>query len=499
MGLSTLPAFGDVWSNLESDSFPILWLVIIRQFSALFGPMNDSAFRVFGFVIGVGVIAALWLNARGFRHSLPFVSLVLLAANPAMIRWGDTVRAYGFGILLILVTCALVWKFLERPSAMRFAASALAATASVHVLFYNAVMLFALCAGGVAVCAHRRAWKHAVAIVSIGAIAAVSLLPYLPSISRAGSWRAVVRMPDYTFAWFWSKLDEALRPAGSWTLGVWLVLLALSVIGGLLAVASAKKTRLPAPRHDVVVFCLVSLLVGIPANYFFLETLSYYTSPWYYLSVLALAAVCMDGIVGALVQTRRARIARIAVALVLVTATIIPTRRAVRTRLTTVDLVAARLEAVAKPGDLVLVSPWHYGVSFSRYYHGAAAWMTVPALASHRFVRYDLVVDNMRLPDQTAPVRPVIERLEQALASGNRVFVVGVLLFPSAERQLRALPPAQTAKSLPEGAYTDQWLLMVGDAIQRHALRIVPVPIEANRVVSHYENLSIQVAEGWRP
>ncbi len=500
MGLSTLPAFGDVWSNLQFDSFPILWLVIIREFSALFGPMNDPAFRVLGFVVGVGVIAALWLNARGFRHSLPLVSLVLLAANPVVVRWGDTVRAYGFGILMILITCALVWKFLERPTAMRFAASALAATASVHVVYYNAVLLLALCAGGVAVCAHRRAWKHAVAIVSMGAIAAVSLQPYVPSILGAGSWRAVVRMPDYTFAWFWSKLDEALRPAGSWTLTVWLVLLVLTVLGGLLALAFPKKARLPESRYEVVVFCLVSLLVGVPANYFFLKTLSYYTSPWYYLSVLALTAVCMDGIIGALVQTRRARIARIAVALVLVTATIIPTRRAVRTRLTDVDLVAARLEEVAKPGDLVLVSPWHYGVSFSRYYDGPAAWMTVPPLASHRFVRYDLVVDKMRLRDQTAAVRPVIERLEQTLASGHRVFIVGVLLLPSPERQPRALPPIQAAaKSLPEGTYTDQWLLMVGDAIQRHAVRIVPVPVEANRVVSRYENLSIQVAEGWRP
>jgi hypothetical protein len=500
VALATLPAFSDVWSNLPSDSFPILWLLIIREFSALFGPMNDAAFRVLGFVVGVGVVGALWLNARSFRHAFPLISLVLLAANPSMIRWGDTVRAYGFGLLLSLITCALLWKFLERPGALRFAATALVATASVHALYYNAVLLLAFCAGGAAVCFQRKAWKQFAAVVLIGAIAAISLTPYTSTILRMGSWKAVVRMPDYTFPWFWSKLDEALRPAGSWTLIVWLVLLAVALVGGLLAVAFPRKMKLPKSRHEVALFSLVTLLVGIPANYFFLKSLSYYTSPWYYLSLLALTAVCIDALLGALVQTRRARIARIAVALILVTATLIPTRRAVRTRLTDVDLVAARLKEVAKPGDLVLVSPWHYGVSFSRYYDGAAEFMTVPPLASNRFVRYDLVVDKMKLPDQTAPVRPVIERLEQALRSGHRVFVVGVLLLPSAGQQPRVLPPAQmTSKSLPEGEYTDQWLLMVGDAIERHAMGIVPVPVEANRVVSHYENLSIQVAEGWRP
>lgn len=58
---------------------------------------------------------ALWLNAREFGHSLPLVSLALLAMSPSLIRWGGTVRGYGLGLLLILVTCALLWRFADRP------------------------------------------------------------------------------------------------------------------------------------------------------------------------------------------------------------------------------------------------------------------------------------------------------------------------------------------------------------------------------------------------
>ena len=500
VAVATLPHLGDVWNNLQSDSFPILWLVIIREFSALFGPMNDQAFRALGFVIGVGVVAALWLNARVFGHALPVVSLALLGMSPSMIRWGDTVRAYGFGVFLILVTCAMLWRFLERPGTARFVVAALAAVASVHVLYYNAVLLLALCAGGVAVCVGRRAWKQAVAVVSIGALAAISLAVYVPLILQMRSWNAIVRMPDYTFGWFWTKLGEALRPGGSWTIVVWCAVLLLALAAGLIAVGRPGTMSLSKPRREVVLFSLVTLLVGVPGNYLFLKTLSYYTSPWYYLSLLVLTALCVDALLGALITTPRARIARIASVLILLVATLIPTRRAVRTRLTNVDLLAARLEAATVPGDLVLVSPWHYGVSFSRYYNGAAASMTVPPLASPRIVRYDLVVERMGMRDQTAPVQPVAERVVQTLKGGHRVFVVGILLLPDSGDRPLLLPPVSTAsRSLPEGAYTNQWLMLVGEVIQRHAVRIAPIHVDADRVVSRYENLSIQVAEGWRP
>ena len=104
VGLATMPTIGEVASNLQYDSFPILWLAVIREFSLLAGPLNDPAFRALGFVVGVGVLAMLWLNARILGHSFPLFSLALLGFSPSLIIWGDSMRAYGFGILLILLT-----------------------------------------------------------------------------------------------------------------------------------------------------------------------------------------------------------------------------------------------------------------------------------------------------------------------------------------------------------------------------------------------------------
>jgi hypothetical protein len=500
VGIATLPHLADVWKNLSNDSFPILWLLIVRAVSAVFGLMNDTAFRTLGFVIGAGVVGVLWLNARSFGHRLPLISLVLLGMSPSMIRWGDTMRAYGFGILLSLLTCALLWRFLQRPGVARFVAAALAAIASVHALYYNAVLLLSFCAGGVAVCLYRRSWKQGFAVLMVGVLAAVSLLPYVPVVRQAGSWSAIVRMPNYDVAWFWMKLNEALVPGGRWIIVVWLVLLAAAVIGGLLAIINRDRFRLSELQHQVVIFSLVSLLVGVAGNYLFLKILSYYTSPWYYLPMLALAAVCIDAILGTVVRTPRARVATIVAVLLVTVATLVPTRRAVRTRLTDVDIVASHVGQAAERGDLVVVSRWQYGVTFDRYYRGAANWITIPPVESHRFVRYDKLVNQMKMPDQTAPVVPVQVQVARALSDGHRVYVVGQLLIPPTGQQPTVLPAVNSGeKSLPEGAYMNQWSAMVGYFMQRHAIKVESLPIEANRVVSRYENLSVLVVSGWRP
>ncbi|HYN81581.1 MAG TPA: hypothetical protein VES88_08775 [Gemmatimonadaceae bacterium] len=48
LGLATSPTLGEVWNNLQHEAFPILWPLLIREFSSLVGPMNDSAFRAHG-------------------------------------------------------------------------------------------------------------------------------------------------------------------------------------------------------------------------------------------------------------------------------------------------------------------------------------------------------------------------------------------------------------------------------------------------------------------
>jgi hypothetical protein len=537
VGLATMPTLREIAANLQYDSFPILWLILVRFFSLVAGSMNDPAFRALGFVVGAGVIGMLWLNARTFGHSFPFFSVALLGFSPSLIIWGDSMRAYGMGILLILLTAALLWRFIERPSTGRFFAVGIAAVASVQTLFYNSVLLLALSVGGLVVCAIDRAWKTGRLIMLVSVVSALSVLAYVPEIRAASGWNVLVRMNDYTLDWFWQKIEETVSPVGSWAIGLWFGLFLLALIGGAYAAlrpggpraASSRKksaasaaqrgkrargrrqqeappakpdveTTLSPRQRRVALFAVTSLIVVVPGIFLFLDRLSYPTQPWYYLSLLAMTALCIDAIAGALMSNRWARIARLAVVTVIAAASFATALRVVRVRLTNVDLIAGQLQRASEKGDVIIVTPWYHGVSFSRYYRGNAEWMTLPSLGFHRFHRYDLFKQKMTEADQTEPVREVIEKTNSALRDGHRVFIVGWFAFPPPPEPSPPLSPAPLPDgSWPSDLYSMEWSRQFASSLQSHAATLTPLRVESPTRVNAFEELAFLVAGGWRP
>jgi phosphoribosylformylglycinamidine synthase len=77
-----------------------------------------------------------------------------------MICWGDSVRAYGFGVLLILLTAALLWRLADAPTPRRTALAAVFAVASVQSHYYNSVLLLGLGLGAAAVTLRRGSWRR---------------------------------------------------------------------------------------------------------------------------------------------------------------------------------------------------------------------------------------------------------------------------------------------------------------------------------------------------
>src|SRR6266436_8143279 len=116
--LATLPSFKDVISNFPHEAFPLLFPATVRAYAALSGG-GDAAWRFFGFLVGIGVIGALWWNLWTLRRGVPLLSLALLGFNAAFVQLGDSMRGYGLGTLLMLITVGLVWRVLEKPSAGR--------------------------------------------------------------------------------------------------------------------------------------------------------------------------------------------------------------------------------------------------------------------------------------------------------------------------------------------------------------------------------------------
>lgn len=413
--LASEPSLSSIYSNLHFDSFPILWVILLRSFMRLAGS-DDTALRGLGLIVGTLSIATVWMNARLFPHRIPALSLLLIGVNGAIIRYGDSLRGYGIGVLTGLLMFGALWNLTRRTDRWTILSATVSSLLAVHSLFYNAVFLFAVCMGGIAVMLRRRDRQGIVAVLSIGAISALSLLLYLPMIQGNRAWSDLVRY-NVGPSWFWNRWGDALEMNGESMRLLWTLVL---VVACSLAIATLRRSDAGNHKKEVALFCLTTLLVGTIGYFMFLSRLSYVTEPWYYLTLMVLIASCLDPLFG-LLDRRNQRLTISVVIAVLAALAIEPVLVALRSPQTNIDLIARKISGEASPDDLVFVFPWQAGISFQRYYRGAAEWQTIPPVAFHRWHRYDLYKDVMSDP---GALERFFADVEQRLAGGGRIWVV---------------------------------------------------------------------------
>ncbi|MEO6872639.1 MAG: hypothetical protein ABI233_10515 [Chthoniobacterales bacterium] len=516
INLATLPTLAEVWHFLDYDSFPILYFIVLRVWTTVFGVGNDVALRALGLLIGLGILGALWANARAFRCRLPLLSFALVGVNPMIVRYGDSNRAYGLGILLILLTLRSFWRLVEPPVAPRggqIAVAAILALLSVQCLYYNSILLFAIAAGAVAVALRTRAWRTVAIVLGIGVLAAVSLLPYVPMFIRMRDWTFLVSYPC-NFGWLWRRAGEVLgspRPGVIWVwVGLVVVGLGVAIAAGTQSIlrrrgsGDLESLHLPKDLPAVVLFSAIVLAIGVLGYAGFLRTLNYYTQPWYYITLAVLVASTLDAVFGGWWNTEQpvvsllVRSLRLIVAISLLGFTAIPSWKEMPKRQTNVDLVAAQIEALSRQGDVIVVPRWECAIPFCRYYRGPAQIVTIPPLEDHRFHRYDLLLAQMKTTDASAPV---LARMGEALRSGHRVFLADMLPFPTREVELPALwPPYQDRRGVWHTApYFQVWTMQAGRFLRAHARRgrEIEVPLPIGTQVQGFEELNPGVLEGW--
>ena len=499
VAVSTIPGFREFLHWLDFDSFPILWLLIMRGWHAA-GLGSDLGLRILGCAVGLCLVAALWLNARVLRFEFPFFSLLLLGFNPCIIRYGDSLRAYGLGMCMVVLSFVTIWRVIQKPSVQNTAWACAVALLSVQTLYYNSFLLLAVCAGGVAVCLRRRWWWRIWLLLGIGAAAAMSVTVYLPIFRHSKNWSPLFKTPELGPAWYWQKFSEAISPPGS--LPVWIWLAVFAVVLALGAVSFLRNTMgltLADYQQDIALFSAVAVSVGAAVYYLFLQRLSYITQPWYYLAYMALFAVAADSSLALVVNRYATRIIRLALVAILLGISLPATIASVRTRMTNLDLVAAELAKLVDKDDLVLLAVWHNGVTFNRYYRGAARWETLPPINDHRFHRPDLLLPYMTAPDQRSALNPLYAQIQETLAGGHRVWLVGGLNFLQPGEQPLILPPAPNSSiGWQLGGYQLSWSTQAGEFLQTHALwgDVIPVPVA--QPVSGYENSGLMALSGWR-
>ncbi len=414
--IATLPTVHQMWSNVGHESCPILFPVLIRAWSFAVGD-SDAAFRVLGFIVGMLLLGAVWMNGWILHRSAPLLALSLLAVNPTVVRWGDSLRAYGLASVLILVTFAMIWRFARVPDVKRWIAAGLAAIISVQCLFQNSFILFAVCAAAAAVRVRQRDFKNALAALAIGIPAAMTLLPYRAIIREAQAW-SVLSQIGFLPALIWKNLSEAISPTVPWLPWFWIAL-TLVAIGRCIGGIRVRSSEMENDAKNTVLFAGTALIIGVIGFFIFLWIVKMPTKVWYFLPLTTFGAVCID----CTLSNWPARLRGWQCAFVIFALLGLPGgRELISYRQTSMDLVANLLRERANAHDLIIVHPWTFGVSFDRQYCGSTPWTTIPPIADHRFHRYDLFKAKMILEN---PAQPVCDQIAATLRGGNHVWLVG--------------------------------------------------------------------------
>lgn len=481
VGLANLPSVKEVFAQFPHEAFPMLFPLTVRVVTRL-GGNTDLGFRVFGFLVGVGILAAMWFSLRLCRRGVPLLSLALVGLNASILQWGDSLRGYGMGALFIVLLVGLIWRMTERGRQWSFWAALAVSLAAVQCLFHNPPLLLALCVAGMAVTLRYRDRKQTFLVLLVGLVAAVSLLPYRGPLQDARRWDEVVRLTVHPAGDLWLGLADTLAASGWSNIWVWAGLFVLAE-----AICWRQQKLLPTGirSRDLLLFCGVALLLAFGGCLGFLNLLGYVPRAWYFLALIVVCGVLFDAVFDTLEQ-RWARAGRLALVGVVVLTSFPSAWRAATTRQSNLDVVAAKLRLISAH-DMIVVRPWPMGISFARYYAGSTPWLTVPPIEFHKFHRYDLVQAQMELPDPERALLPLFERVRTTLKSGHNVWFVGQLSWSSG--------PSDVQNE--ENIASLKWSRQLGSFLRASARHLESVPIACEPPVNGFENLPVWKLEGW--
>jgi len=493
-GVNTAAAasIGELWRLAEFESMPVPMLLALRAWIGVGLGASDFTLRLFGLVSGLALPAAAWFALRRLTRSAPLVCLAILAVNPDVVRWSSTVRGWGVGAALAVVSMVLVREASVALTRRRITFAVIAAILAVQTQYQNVALLVGIVAAAAAVATTRRRWAEAGVPIGIGAMAVLTLLPYGGIFERRAAWNALGEMP-VTIGDLLGHAWELGSTSGTLVLTCSLALLAMGLIAAVQWIVSPDVESVNRSRRGVATYAAAAAILSAGALAVFYRLLAHPTQPWYYVGIASFVVVCAEVAVASAAAARMARTALVVLATVVLVAGAPFAWTALREPHTNVDHLAARLNAEAAPGDVVVISPWFLATTVSRYYKGSASLVTIPPIDDVRVHRYDLVKAAML---ETDPMARALPKLQHALESGHQVWVVGSLGAAPGASGARLPPPPLPHTGWNAAPYLAAWAREVNAFLSAHALeaREVPVGLKGGR----FEDVGLAALKGWK-
>jgi hypothetical protein len=494
LALATKPAFSDFWESLKFDPFPAFFFLVLRLWHSVGFGETDLALRGLGLLIGTSLIGALWLGSYLIDRSPPL--LALFALNPLALETGDSLRPYGLGLIWIVLVFGLIARIAFGVLNNTLVLCAfIAAILSVQSSFTNGLALFSIVAGAVVVLVSKKAWFKISLIFGIGVAAAVSLMPYLSIISATRDWSKILAN-DNDIMTVLGVTSDAIASSSLFAEWTWLVLVAAMLVCAVFVAFVRNQSGWGVDlARERISFAAIASFVAAAGAIAFLCAAKYLVFPRYFLAVLAVGALSINVFWNAFSKQRAIRALSLCLALVVAITSLRALSEQAWMRMTNCDKIAAMLEERAGQDDLIILTSALYGISFQRYYHGRASWLTLPQVEDLTLHRWDLLKQAMVKPD---PVPELISRARSLLQAGHKIFLVGKL-GPAPATQPESLPPApQSQSGWQMEAYTNQWKSELTYWLEHHALHGTNLPLDIKEFVNPLEQLGLFEISGLR-
>jgi hypothetical protein len=452
----------DFYNSIGLDSFPGLIHVLLWFWRLSGWGASLPGLRVFGLIVGLSLIGGLWWCTWSLARRAPLLSLALFALNPVVIQWGDSIRAYGVGTLLLVICIGAVAHTLAstKPSRRQLLGTAIVMILSVQCLYQGGLLIAAIASAAIIVALFHKQWRLIAWLVGGVAAAAAGSLIYLPIIRRLSPLHELQAETPEDLR-LWEHLLKSLNVAGSYAPLFWLIGIIAAGLFAALAWTAAHSTPRDAgnsfsqSHRDLAIFAVLSLVFSSLAFFIYLRILSFYANAWYFIPIMGVVAICADVARAQLpvriqkaelshgsINARRLRQASSLFAMlfaaILTTLSLNQTWLQIHERQTNMDTVADLVEKIAADGDVVLIVPEYLKPPFQRYFNRKNQVLTLPPQPE----RYGglLVVRNAMM--QSNPNELTYDAVAHALIFGHKVLVVNLLQSTPNGLAPPPLPPA---------------------------------------------------------
>src|SRR6266404_7872421 len=141
INMAQMPSLTEFWNNMPFESFPALWLLVLRAYSFLGMAGTDVGIRMLGFFIGLAFLGSLWYSARCFGARAPILTIALLGGLPFFFFTVESNRAYGLAMCLLALSFGTIWRVVQSPTRSRIFLAGFVSILFLHCLYYDAVFL----------------------------------------------------------------------------------------------------------------------------------------------------------------------------------------------------------------------------------------------------------------------------------------------------------------------------------------------------------------------